>query len=91
MATSPPDHEMVVRAESINRGHVHVRLSVLPSLSIARAQYLKGRSSRKLPSESASLRRLPEIRRPLAARTMMGFDRRRCRPPPFKAEPSRHA
>src|SRR5450755_2681474 len=42
-------HEMVVHAGSINRDHVHMLLSIPPSLSVSRAvQYLKGRSSHKL-------------------------------------------
>ena len=45
-------HEMVVHAGSINRDHVHLLLSIPPSLSVSRAvQYLKGRSSHKLLSE----------------------------------------
>ena len=51
-------HEMVVHAGSINRDHVHLLLSIPPSLSVSRAvQYLKGRSSHKLLSEFASLRK----------------------------------
>src|SRR5207244_10723606 len=51
-------HEMVVHAGSINRDHVHLLLSIPPSLSVSRAvQYLKGRSSHKLLSELASLRK----------------------------------
>jgi len=51
-------HEMVVHAGSINRDHVHMLLSIPPSLSVSRAvQYLKGRSSHKLLSEFASLRK----------------------------------
>src|SRR5436853_7610184 len=39
-------------------GHVHRLLSIPPSLSVSRAvQYLKGRSSHKLLSEFASLRK----------------------------------
>jgi putative transposase len=42
-------HEMVVHAGSINRDHVHMLLSIPPSLSVSRAvQPLKGRSSHKL-------------------------------------------
>jgi putative transposase len=49
---------MVVHAGSINRDHVHMFLSIPPSLSVSRAvQYLKGRSSHKLLAEFASLRR----------------------------------
>ena len=51
-------HEMVVHAGSINRDHVHLLLSIPPSVSVSRAvQYLKGRSSHKLLSEFASLRK----------------------------------
>ena len=51
-------HEIVVHAGSINRDHVHLLLSIPPSLSVSRAvQYLKGRSSHKLLSEFASLRK----------------------------------
>ena len=47
---------MVVHAGSINRDHVHMLLSIPPSLSVSRAvQYLKGRSSHKLLAEFASL------------------------------------
>jgi putative transposase len=36
-------HEMVIHAGSINRDHVHMLVSVLPSLSVSRAvQHLKG-------------------------------------------------
>jgi putative transposase len=39
-------------AGSVNRDHVHMLLSIPPSLSVSRAvQYLKGRSSHKLLSE----------------------------------------
>ena len=49
---------MVVHAGSINRDHVHMLLSIPPSLSVSRAvQYLKGRSSHKLLAEFASLRK----------------------------------
>jgi putative transposase len=51
-------HEIVIHAGSVNRDHVHMLLSIPPSLSVARAvQYLKGRSSHKLLSEFASLRK----------------------------------
>src|SRR5262245_6058325 len=41
-------HEMVIHAGSMNRDHVHLLLSIPPSLSVSRAvQYLKGRSSRR--------------------------------------------
>src|ERR1700677_2634640 len=46
-------HEMVIHAGAINRDHVHMLLSIPPSLSVSRAvQYLTGRSSHKLLSES---------------------------------------
>jgi putative transposase len=45
-------HEMVIHAGSINRDHVHMLLSIPPSLSVSRAVlHLKGRSSHKLLSE----------------------------------------
>ena len=51
-------HEMVVHAGSVNRDHVHMLLSIPPSLSVSRAvQYLKGRSSHKLLSEFGILRK----------------------------------
>src|SRR5262245_16128941 len=57
-ATRDSQHEMVVHAGSINRDHVHMLLSMPPSLSVSRAvQYLKGRSSHKLLAEFASLRK----------------------------------
>src|ERR1035441_9880837 len=38
-------HEMIIHAGAINRDHVHMLLSIPPSLSVSRAvQYLKGRS-----------------------------------------------
>jgi putative transposase len=49
-------HEMVVHAGSINRDHVHMLLSIPPSLCVS-VQYLKGRSSHKLLNEFASLRK----------------------------------
>ena len=49
---------MVIHAGSINRDHVHMLLSIPPSLSVSReVQNLKGRSSHKLLSEFASLRK----------------------------------
>jgi len=49
---------MAIHAGSIDRDHVHMLLSIPPSLSASRAvQYLKGRSSHKLSSEFASLRK----------------------------------
>jgi putative transposase len=51
-------HEMVIHAGSINRDHVHLLLSIPPSLSVSRAvQYLKGRSSHTLLSEFGVLRK----------------------------------
>ena len=44
--------EMIVHAGSINRDHVHMLISIPPSLSVSKAvQYLKGKSSHKLLSE----------------------------------------
>jgi putative transposase len=52
------EHEMVAHAGSINRDHVHILLSIPPSLSVSRAvQHLKGRSSHKLLSEFGILRK----------------------------------
>jgi putative transposase len=49
---------MLIHAGSVNRDHVHLLLSIPPSLSVSRAvQYLKGRSSHKLLSELGSLRK----------------------------------
>ena len=57
-ARRPARMRWVVHAGSINRDHVHLLLSIPPSLSVSRAvQYLKGRSSHKLLSEFASLRK----------------------------------
>jgi putative transposase len=51
-------HEMVIDAGSINRDHVHMLVSIPPSMSVSRAvQYLKGRSSHKLLSEFGVLRK----------------------------------
>ena len=51
-------HEMVIHAGSVNRDHVHMLMSIPPSLSVSRAvQYLKGRSSHKLLSEFGVLRK----------------------------------
>jgi putative transposase len=51
-------HEMLIHAGAINRDHVHMLVSIPPSLSVARAvQYLKGRSSHKLLSEFGLLRK----------------------------------
>ena len=51
-------HEVEIYAGSINRDHVHMLAAIPPDLSVARAvQYLKGRSSHKLLSEFALLRK----------------------------------
>ena len=45
-------HEITIHAGAVNRDHVHMLLSIPPSLSVSRAvQHLKGRSSHKLLSE----------------------------------------
>ena len=50
--------EMIVHAGSINRDHVHMLISIPPSLSVSKAvQYLKGKSSHKLLSEYKALRK----------------------------------
>ena len=50
--------EMVVHAGSINRDHLYMLLSIPPNLSVSRAvQHSKGRSSHKLLSEFAMLRK----------------------------------
>ncbi|BCH53950.1 hypothetical protein RvVAR031_15600 [Agrobacterium vitis] len=49
---------MQIHAGSINRDHVHMLLSTPSNLSVSRAvQYLKGKSSHKLLTEYASLRK----------------------------------
>ena len=51
-------HEIIIHAGAVNRDHVHMLLSIPPSLSVARAvQHLKGRSSHKLLSEFGILRK----------------------------------
>ena len=51
-------HEMTIYAGAINRDHVHMLIGIPPQLSVSRAvQFLKGKSSHKLLSEFASLRR----------------------------------
>ena len=51
-------HEMVIHAGSINRDHVHMLVSVPPSLSVSRAvQHLEGRSLHKLLGEFGILRK----------------------------------
>ncbi len=50
--------EMTVHAGSINRDHVHMLISIPPSLSVSKAvQYLKGKSSHRLLSEYEHLRK----------------------------------
>ena len=50
--------EMHIYAGSINRDHVHMLVGIPPDLSVSRAvQYLKGKSSHKLLSEYAKLRK----------------------------------
>ncbi|WP_237123655.1 IS200/IS605 family transposase [Pseudochrobactrum asaccharolyticum] len=51
-------HKIVIHAGSVNRDHIHMLVSVPLSLSVScAAQYLKGRSSHKLLSEFALLRK----------------------------------
>jgi putative transposase len=51
-------HEMRIYAGSINRDHVHMLIGIPPQISVSRAvQYLKGKSSHKLLSEFAALRK----------------------------------
>ena len=51
-------HEVMIHAGAVNRDHVHMLLSIPPSLSVSRAvQHLKGRSSHKLLSEFGILRK----------------------------------
>ena len=50
--------EMTIHAGAINRDHVHMLVSIPPNLSVSKAvQFLKGKSSHKLLSEYASLRK----------------------------------
>ena len=50
--------DMQIHAGSINRDHVHILLSIPPSLSVSKAvQYLKGKSSHKLMSEYQLLKK----------------------------------
>ncbi|GLS17833.1 IS200/IS605 family transposase [Labrys miyagiensis] len=51
-------HEMTISAGAINRDHVHMLIGIPAQLSVSRAvQFLKGKSSHKLLSEFAGLRR----------------------------------
>lgn len=50
--------EMTIYAGAINREHIHMLIEIPPYLSVSRAvQYLKGKSSHKLLSEYASLKK----------------------------------
>jgi putative transposase len=50
--------EMTIHAGAINRDHVHMLVSIPPNLSVSKAvQFLRGKSSHKLLSEFASLRK----------------------------------
>jgi putative transposase len=50
--------EMTIYAGAINRDHVHMLIGIPPYLSVSKAvQYLKGKSSHRLLSEFAGLRK----------------------------------
>jgi putative transposase len=50
--------EMTIYAGAINREHIHMLIGIPPYLSVSRAvQFLKGKSSHKLLSEYASLKK----------------------------------
>ncbi len=50
--------EIQIHAGSINRDHVHMLVSIPPSLSVSRAvQFMKGKSSVRLLSEYPTLRK----------------------------------
>ena len=50
--------EMTIYAGAINRDHVHMLVSIPPQMSVSRAvQFLKGKSSHRLLSEFAALRK----------------------------------
>lgn len=50
--------EMRIHAGAINRDHVHLLISIPPNVSVSRAvQFLKGKSSHRLLSEFATLRK----------------------------------
>ena len=50
--------EMTIYAGAINRDHVHLLVSIPPQVSVSRAvQFLKGKSSHRLLSEFAALRK----------------------------------
>jgi len=51
-------HDMQIHAGTINRNHVHILISIPPSLSISRAmQHLDGKRSHKPLNEFKSLRK----------------------------------
>ena len=50
--------DMVIYAGSINRDHVHMLIGIPPNLSVSKAvQFLKGKSSHRLLTEYAQLRK----------------------------------
>lgn len=50
--------EMTIYAGSVNRDPIHLLIGIPPQISVSRAvQYLKGKSSHKLLSEFAVLRK----------------------------------
>ena len=50
--------EMIIYAGAINRDHVHMLIGIPPNLSVSKGvPFLKGKSSHKLLSEFASLRK----------------------------------
>ena len=50
--------EMAIYAGAINRDHVHLLIGILPNISVSRAvKHLKGKSSYKLLSEFATLKK----------------------------------
>jgi putative transposase len=50
--------EMTIYAGAINRDHVHMLIGIPPNLPVSKAvQFLKGKSSHKLLSEFAALRK----------------------------------
>ena len=50
--------EMTIYAGAINRDHVHMLISIPPHISVSRAvQFLKGKSSHKLLTQYASLKK----------------------------------
>jgi putative transposase len=49
---------MTIYAGAINRDHVHMLISIPPHLSVSKAvQYLKGKTSHRLLSESPAIRK----------------------------------